>query len=75
MRFDGLLLRDYRRRRALTTRELGARAGVSAVTVTMLENGHRQPHMSTLRKLADALGVDPEALFSDREEPDLKAAA
>ena len=75
MRFDGLLLRDWRRRRALTTVDLAARAGVSPVTVNQLETGRRLPRMSTLRKLAAALDVDPGAFFSDREETPIKAAA
>ena len=67
MRFDGLLLRDLRRRRALTLRGLAARSGVSYHAIHGLELGKHEPRPSTLRKLADALGVDPDVFFSDRE--------
>lgn len=58
-------LRRQRLLAALTQAELAAKAGVGRVTVSRLEQGHDcQP--PTLRKLADALGVEPRALI----EPD-----
>ena len=54
-----------RERKALTQRELAEKAGVNRVTITRIENGYDQPFPTTVRKLADALGVRPE----DRMEP------
>ncbi len=55
-------LRELRRRRVLTLRELERESGVSYNTIWRLENGYRQARPSTIRKLATALGVDPAEL-------------
>ncbi len=52
-------LRELRRRRVLTLRELEEESGVSYNTIWRLENGHRQARPSTIRRLAAALGVEP----------------
>ena len=52
----------YRRRRGLTQRQLGRLAGVAHTTVQRLESLERGAYPQTLRKLAVALGVEPEAL-------------
>ena len=59
---DGAL-RETRLRRALTQAELAAKAGTTEATVNRLENGLQSPRMSTLRKLAAALGVEPADLI------------
>jgi transcriptional regulator with XRE-family HTH domain len=74
MPFDGTKLRELRLRRALTLRELGALSAVAYDTIHGIETGRHQPRPSTLRKLADALGVTPDAFFAD-EEDEGKAAA
>jgi len=64
MRIDGARLLRERERKALTLRELADLAGVTHVTVWRIENetsGAARP--STLRKIAAALGVEPEALI------------
>lgn len=59
-------LRALRRKRVLTLRELGERAGVSKDTISRIErSGTAYP--STIRKLAEALGVDPSELVRDEE--------
>lgn len=58
-------LRDLRVRRALTQEELAEKADVGTNTVARLERNETEPHMSTLRKLAQALGVDPSELIGD----------
>ncbi len=58
-------LRDLRVRRALTQAELAEKADVGTNTVARLERNETEPHMSTLRKLADALGVDPSELVPE----------
>jgi transcriptional regulator with XRE-family HTH domain len=49
----------------LTVRELAARSGVSHDTITKVENGHREARPSTVRKLAEALGVEPRDLMKE----------
>ncbi len=58
-------LRDLRVRRALTQEELADKADVGTNTVARLERNETEPHMSTLRKLARALSVDPSELIGD----------
>lgn len=60
-------LREARLRKLLSQRELARRAGVALATVTNIELGKIRPHPSTLRKLADALGVEPEELAEHLE--------
>ena len=56
-------LRELRRRRVLTLRELEEESGVSYNTIWRLENGYTDARPSTIRKLAKALGVEPEDLI------------
>ncbi len=54
-----------RRRRMWTQARLAGEAGVSPTTVSGIESGRiSRPHFGTLRKLAGALGVEPEELIS-----------
>ena len=52
-------LRTLRQQKVLTLRELEERSGVAYNTIWHLENGKRGAQPRTLRKLADALDVDP----------------
>lgn len=56
-------LKDVRRRRALTQQQLADRAGVNRVTIARIEGGKDAPFPTTVRKVAAALGVDPEELL------------
>ena len=56
-------LRKARQRRMLTQAELAQRAGTTEATVNRLENGLQRPRISTVRRLAEALGVPPEDLI------------
>ena len=47
----------------LTLRELEAKSGVAASTISNLENLRREAQPRTIRKLAAALGVDPRELM------------
>jgi HTH-type transcriptional regulator, competence development regulator len=59
---DGTKLRELRRRRMLSLRELEQRSGVAFDNINKLENEKRRAQPRTLRKLADALGVEPHEL-------------
>jgi transcriptional regulator with XRE-family HTH domain len=56
-------LKRLRRRRGLTQQALAVKAGVSLGYITRLEIGRHDPRLSTLRKLAKALGVAPAELL------------
>jgi len=55
-------LKKQRTRRALTQAELADRAEVTTATVARIERDEIEPRMTTLRKLAQALEVDPAEL-------------
>ena len=58
-----LRLQSVRERLFVTQEELSERTGMSRATISRLENHRQRPRISTVRKLAEALGVQPEALF------------
>jgi transcriptional regulator with XRE-family HTH domain len=63
----GRKLVAIRERRMWTQGRLAEEAGVSPTTVSGIESGRiSRPHFGTLRKLAGALGVEPEELVSGR---------
>jgi len=62
----GNRISELRKQALLTQGELAARAGVSRATINNIETGrHPNSKISTLRKIADALSVQPNALFDD----------
>jgi transcriptional regulator with XRE-family HTH domain len=61
----GERLRKQRTRRALTQAELAKRAGVTTATVARIERDEIEPRMTTLRKLAQGLEVDPTELVGN----------
>ena len=63
--YIGDRLKDLRIRRALTQQELADRASVSSNAINRIELNKAEPHMSTLRKLAKALDVDPTELVGE----------
>lgn len=63
MNIDATKLRQLRETKALSLRELGELAGVSYNTIWYIESGKRnETHPRTIRKLAIALGVEPNEL-------------
>jgi transcriptional regulator with XRE-family HTH domain len=64
---DGQRLRELRVQRALSSRALGERSDVSFATINNLENGNRPARLATIRKLAEALDVEPKELMKGEE--------
>ena len=58
-------LKELRRERVLSLRELEERSGVSYNTIWRIEDGRQGAHPRTIRKLADALGVKPAELIKE----------
>jgi transcriptional regulator with XRE-family HTH domain len=56
-------LKTVRERKAFTQEQLAEKAGVSRATLARIETGQNEPYPSTVRKIADALGVEPEQLM------------
>ncbi len=63
----GERLAELREQKALTLHELEELSGVGADSISKIENGHRKPRPSTLRKMARALGVEVEDFFPKAE--------
>ena len=63
--YIGEKLKVARTRRLLTQEELAEKAGVSAATVVNVERNNQEPHFRTIRKLAQALEIDPTKLLGD----------
>lgn len=59
----GKNLRAARKRLGLTQEEVAERSGVQAGEVSRIERGKRDPQVSTLEKLAEALEVPPGQLL------------
>jgi transcriptional regulator with XRE-family HTH domain/predicted transcriptional regulator len=60
----GQRLRHLRRAAGLTLDALGQRVGRPPSYLSQLENGHREPRLSTVNDLAQALGCPPADLLS-----------
>jgi transcriptional regulator with XRE-family HTH domain len=63
MEIDGAQLRRLRRDRALSQRDLTRMTGIAFDTISRLETGKQRAQPHTIRKLADALGVEPRELM------------
>jgi transcriptional regulator with XRE-family HTH domain len=63
--YIGERLRRLSESRALRQEDLAELAGVGKNTVNRIEKNRTEPHMTTIRKLADALEVDPRELVED----------
>jgi DNA-binding XRE family transcriptional regulator len=59
---DKCSLREMRALRLLTIRELAKLAGVAPSTIFTIEPGRSTPHLAIIRRLVDALGVEPHAI-------------
>ncbi len=64
---DGKQLKRLRRERAMSLRELGEKTGIAYDTINRLELGKQQAQPRTIRKLADALDVEPRELMKGAE--------
>jgi DNA-binding XRE family transcriptional regulator len=60
--YIGDRLRDLRKRALMSQRELAKRSGVGVTTVVRIERNQVEPQGGTIRKLAEALEVDPAEL-------------
>jgi transcriptional regulator with XRE-family HTH domain len=64
---DSERLRRTRKERLLTQVELSRMTGVAQDSISSLETGKREAHPGTIKKLAEALGVEPRKLLKEQE--------
>ncbi|MCM2303597.1 MAG: helix-turn-helix domain-containing protein [Elusimicrobia bacterium] len=60
----GLKIKEERKRRGLTQRDLADATGLSEQFISNLERGQRHPGTKTLRAIAGVLKMQPAELFS-----------
>ena len=61
-------VREVRESLFVTQAELAQRAGMSESTLSRIETGQQAPRISTVRRIAEALGVAPAELLAPKEE-------
>jgi transcriptional regulator with XRE-family HTH domain len=68
-------LREIRLSQALSQRDLALKAGVAPKTIVDLEFGRQEPRLRTIRRLAEALRVEPRDIDEFRRAIEEKVAA
>ncbi len=68
-------LREARLNQALSQRDLAEKAGIAPKTVVDLELGRQEPRLRTMRRLAEALGVNVIDVEEFRQAIEEKVAA
>ena len=61
----GERIRMIRKERGITQAALAKKLGISPVNISQIENGSRNPTVSTLQEIADALDVSLSAIMVD----------
>lgn len=61
----GIRIRTMRKSRSMTQEDLARSIGQSPSSITMYENGRREPDLETLEALADVFNVPLASLVSD----------
>jgi transcriptional regulator with XRE-family HTH domain len=67
MLYIGDKLRDTRKRALLTQQQLADKSGVGVTTIIRIERNQVEPQARTIRKLAEALNVEPYELLKGEE--------
>ncbi len=62
----GKSVRELRIEKFMSQAELSKAAGVSPAHLGRIERNEHDPHLSTIRKIAQALGVDPSYLVDEK---------
>jgi len=62
VKIDGQRVKATRERAFLSRRELAERAGLDRSTISRIEDGVTEVYPRTIRKIAEALCVDPASL-------------
>lgn len=70
----GRRIRHHRRAKGLTLDQLGTAVGRAPSQLSLIENGRREPKLSLLQALADALGVPVGELLGSAPPPDRRSA-
>ena len=63
----GEIIRKYRKAKGLTQEQLAERAGSHWTYISEIENGHRNPGVDVLRRIAGGLEISLSKLIADAE--------
>ena len=63
----GQVLRKHRLAAELSQEQLGLESGVQRNFISLIETGQNQPTISTIFKLATAMGIKPSKLIAETE--------
>jgi len=66
----GERIREARERKVWGQAELARAAGIKANTLWKIEHGKQEPRPSTVRKIAEVLGLDPAELMAPAASAD-----
>ena len=64
------LVREARKRAALTQRELAERAGTTQSAIARIETGHSSPSFDTVLRLVRLCDLDLEVMLVERDDSD-----
>lgn len=68
MEVNAMRVKELRERQVLSLSELEEKSGVSRQIIWRIESGYQKgAHQRTIRRLADALGVEPYELLKGKE--------
>lgn len=70
-KYVGNKIREFRKRRNLTQKELGEKIGVKHNTISAYENGTNSPEQTMLFKIARALEIKVDDLFPTTTDVDV----
>jgi transcriptional regulator with XRE-family HTH domain len=66
--YIGDQLRETRKRALLTQQQLADKSGVGITTIVRIERNQVEPQARTIRKLAEALSVEPHELLKGEDD-------
>ena len=65
-------IKKLRKEKNITMKNLGKAIGVAESTISLYENGKRQPDNDTLKKLADYFNTTTDYLLEQTDKPSVK---
>ena len=69
----GLTIKKIRKEKGLTQGEFATACGITQTYLSQIENNQKEPNLSTLKKLSDALGLPlPILFFLSMNEDDVR---
>ena len=60
-------IREIREKKGISIGQLARMTGLTGGSISLIERGFRNPNMSTILKIRDALGVPIDELFTEDE--------